>query len=638
MKVKFRKRRSTLSAKKRRWERHPVIVLFFAVILISIYSGNYASASRDSMTANSIIPTSYGDDGDTSQWPLDYNYATNTAATTIYQNRHIYLMLYSCSWQKSASSGNYYLDYFLRKEDGTVIWLPTQDRGAFLADYSCVANIGGVELHKSFWMQPMEIPGAKPGSPSIQFTNASNYQVDITVSAKANVAAGTWYYDYMAHNKRSGKYSYDAQGGTATNATDYLTGFLYRIDHTPSNVALSGFQRWETSDASGATRSLSMQVPSQYVNSSEDWYIHMVSESYTGQYSDMVTVKIPKRGVHQVSYDLNGGSGDFPEQTAIYGKQSKVNENTPNLEGYTFIQWNGSNNQVYQPGDDYGHVQEDGRVTLTAQWQANQYTIRFDGNGQDGKNGTVEGQMADITGTVEDTGIPENGYKNTACTEDGRPKYRFSGWSFSPDRLRPDIPVDPEDQEWNKKVSIRSLAKEAGVIDQANGIIHLYATWNQAPEISGKENAYYNHIPSEEELLELVSATDREDTPGEYFDKVAGAKMSDGRTWEKKDADKLWVVDYDRNSFAGLGDIAAVSVTYRAADQDQNISEYTLMVWVLSDQALMDQNSGKNAHSYVRHIDAENYKKAAGKGGLDQDSVWRRNPEYKKVLDHVLGE
>ena len=30
--------------------------------------------------------------------------------------------------------------------------------------------------------------------------------------------------------------------------------------------------------------------------------------------------------------------------------------------------------------------------------------------------------------------------------------------------------------------------------------------------------------------------------------------------------------------------------------------------------------------------------KAAGKGGLDQDSVWRRNPEYKKVLDHVLGE
>ena len=155
MKVKFRKRRSTLSAKRRRWERHPVIVLFFAVILISIYSGNYASASRDSMTASSIIPTSYGDDGDTSQWPLDYNYATNTAATTIYQNRHIYLMLYSCSWQKSASSGNYYLDYFLRKEDGTVIWLPTQDRGAFLADYSCVANIGGVELHKSFWMQPM---------------------------------------------------------------------------------------------------------------------------------------------------------------------------------------------------------------------------------------------------------------------------------------------------------------------------------------------------------------------------------------------------------------------------------------------------------------------------------------------------
>ena len=76
-----------------------------------------------------------------------------------------------------------------------------------------------------------------------------------TFSGKADTNKTVFYYDYYSVKKNTGGMSYIADEGTEGNATDYMTGFFYKIDTNPSDISLDGsWTRVDSGDHTGATK------------------------------------------------------------------------------------------------------------------------------------------------------------------------------------------------------------------------------------------------------------------------------------------------------------------------------------------------------------------------------------------------
>ena len=94
---------------------------------------------------------------------------------------------------------------------------------------------------------------------------------------------------------------------------------------------------------------------------------------------------IPQLKPYIIKYNLNGGSGSFPEQKKYYnGTAIKLHSESPTKTGYTFVCWNtkadgtGTN---YSPNTSYSANSD---LQLYAVWKANTYTIAYNANGGSG--------------------------------------------------------------------------------------------------------------------------------------------------------------------------------------------------------------------------------------------------------------
>lgn len=72
-----------------------------------------------------------------------------------------------------------------------------------------------------------------------------------------------------------------------------------------------------------------------------------------------------------IHYNLNGGNGCFPEQSAPCGNAITIPCSTPTHTNYPFMYWTDENENIYYPGDAYTVT---GTHTLTAQWMIQQIT------------------------------------------------------------------------------------------------------------------------------------------------------------------------------------------------------------------------------------------------------------------------
>ncbi len=111
---------------------------------------------------------------------------------------------------------------------------------------------------------------------------------------------------------------------------------------------------------------------------------------------------------YTISFDANGGEGEFDPATLDYGSEyGELPEAT--RTGYTFKGWaDGDGNAVTAET-----VLGDADVTLKAQWEINQYTITFDSNGGS--------DVASITG--------DYGTEVTAPEAPTKTGYTFAGWT-----------------------------------------------------------------------------------------------------------------------------------------------------------------------------------------------------------------
>ena len=125
---------------------------------------------------------------------------------------------------------------------------------------------------------------------------------------------------------------------------------------------------------------------------------------------------------YTIKFDGNtADDGNMPDQPMIYDIETSLSINGYTKTGYTFAGWSTQQDgkgTIYADGQNVINLtpEEGGMVTLYAQWRANSYTIRFDGNTADGGDTSDQSMTYDTAAN-----LTVNGYTKTG--------YTFTGWN-----------------------------------------------------------------------------------------------------------------------------------------------------------------------------------------------------------------
>ncbi len=228
-------------------------------------------------------------------------------------------------------------------------------------------------------------------------------------------------------------------------------------------------------------------------------------------------------------------------------------------------------------------------VCVKADATNNSYTIKFDNNG-----GT--GNMQEVAATYK---VPVTLPVNTFTRATNFGESRFLYW---------------EDRK--NDVTYLNNATVTSLTDEFNGIVTLYASWDDCPEITAQERWFtvddsQNGKITLEELLSTAKVTDDRDSDIE---------------------EKLTVKYYQPNLFTQFKTDGYVMITYTATDSSNNTTEVTVKVNIVDTVAVEQEKD-----TYARFIAPQYYKESYENGGLEDDSIWKKNPDYAAVLESAMN-
>lgn len=228
-------------------------------------------------------------------------------------------------------------------------------------------------------------------------------------------------------------------------------------------------------------------------------------------------------------------------------------------------------------------------VCVKADATNNSYTIKFDNNG-----GT--GNMQEVAATYK---VPVTLPVNTFTRTTNFGESRFLYW---------------EDRK--NDVTYLNNATVTSLTDEFNGIVTLYASWDDCPEITAQERWFtvddsQNGKITLEELLSTAKVTDDRDSDIE---------------------EKLTVKYYQPNLFTQFKTDGYVMVTYTATDSSNNTTEVTVKVNIVDTVAVEQEKD-----TYARFIAPQYYKESYENGGLEDDSIWKKDPDYAATLERAMN-
>lgn len=156
-----------------------------------------------------------------------------------------------------------------------------------------------------------------------------------------------------------------------------------------------------------------------YYSESYSKHPYCISTTRPGQADLYVDESAFPPATYYVSYNLNGGSGDFPAQAKVYGGSVNIHNRQPTRVGYTFKGWGTSATTTTPSYYTNSKYSGNASITLYAIWSANTYSIEYNANG-----GT--GAPSKHTYTYSYTGAI-----NLQSGKPTREGYTFLGWSLS---------------------------------------------------------------------------------------------------------------------------------------------------------------------------------------------------------------
>ena len=394
---------------------------------------------------------------------------------------------------------------------------------------------------------------------------------------------------------------------------------------------------------------------------------------------------------HLYNVTLNAGTGIEKTIGAgpyRYGQSVTIDANVK--EGYHWLNWTG-NYTGGSSGDQtvdtkkFTFTMPSVDVTMTASAEANKYTIHFDPNGGaghiddiettydtdvtlpdvwnadgtaayvkytlDGQNVTdgvisgaipkamMAGYEEEETEDMEDTEDPED-VEETEVTDDlddleeedneenkkaEEPKKKvytsvFMGWSLEDGK-------DTFIPQWKAGDIARNLVAEDG------GEITLYAVWDDCPWIQAQDLYYtleqaQSGFITEEEILSHATATDRED----------GSPILPGTNPAPSDPEvftSFTIPDYQAGEFTSLQHDFATSENLTVVDHVGNTYVKQIMVHVTD--TTPKKLTQMDLTGVTRFINSKYYNKSFEEGGLEDNSIWKVDPEYKAALESALN-
>ena len=170
--------------------------------------------------------------------------------------------------------------------------------------------------------------------------------------------------------------------------------------------------------------------------------INVIAEE---EVQDTPTISEPSS--YNIAYELSGGTNNTANPE-IYDGSSDITLKNPTRTGYTFKGWYLDSDYSKSITTITSDLKED--ITVYAKWEANSYTIKFDGNSGTGKMSNVSVKY-------------DKSYTLTAnkFTKKG---YTFTGWNTK---------KDGKGTTYKDKASIKNL------IATNKGTVTLYAQWKK---------------------------------------------------------------------------------------------------------------------------------------------------------------
>jgi len=176
-------------------------------------------------------------------------------------------------------------------------------------------------------------------------------------------------------------------------------------------------------------------------------------EAYDGYGTDFTMYAQWKANTYTVSFDSNGGSGEMDSLSMTYDEEKELTENAFTRKCYTFDGWN---TEKDGSGDSYDNTEEvsnltseqNGTVTLYAQWEPFSYNVSFDANGGSGK--------------MEDQELTYDKKEQLSICEFEKTGYVFNGWATE---------KDGSGDSYKDEEEVLNLSEED------DGKVTLYAKW-----------------------------------------------------------------------------------------------------------------------------------------------------------------
>lgn len=307
-------------------------------------------------------------------------------------------------------------------------------------------------------------------------------------------------------------------------------------------------------------------------------------------------------------YTVSLGKGNGISQVSGAGKYlfgSTVTISAKAADGYHFSSWTGS---AASTSAKYSFVIYAKDMSFTANALENTYQIVFDGNGG---SGSVATKKLGYTGILT---APSGGFYLDGSS--------LSGWTL-------DKTVSTAQYGKGQKVPIKELVHKLQLQNSNGASIRLYATWDYGPMIKtdeiyvSLEDAKKGKI-TEDWLARKAEAIDQEDGEIPY-----GMHATTSFLME----------DYQASDFTTFTSSGSVTETFAAVDSAGNSTRKRIRVYII-DSTMYPV---KKVTGRLRFISAKYFQDENGNlisqeaGGLENESIWRLDEEYRGVLEQLFG-